>query len=424
MSKVRVDQLTEFFRQVEAGRITSEVIQEVLENAGKMHLRKVMEKYLQKAVSILERTPSSEFMYGSAMLEVAVAEAMAGKLSEARERVSKIEEAYRRAHAFARIGSITHKLSDFTAAKKAAEEEEGWSRIRTLLKIKDERIKSGDDSEDKIAFFEVVGIESYAKRLPDPTPNTNSEDEYCESLALELRKIGYYSNGNKMAERSGKFQEYLAHLVEYFVSKNELESAKMIKSEINNVWAKISALTHIALYTKSDEDLKELRQAISQIPNPDNRSELGFTHAKFAGTLAEFGLIDEAVGIAKKCFPSAESESYCRIAEALTKKHDFDNALNYLGKARNEHGIRSRACHFITIELAKVGDYQKARLIANEMDAPYYAFQAFAQIGTFSLDEIDFSSAYQLIQQLYKKSEFGKAECLAKLVQIMATAIK
>ncbi len=429
MSRATVRQITEFFRQMETGRITGEVLQEVIENAGKIHIKKLIGKYLQKARMILENTPESESFYNWALKETAIALAMVGEFDEARRTALKIKEPYFRAETFAKIGSLSigpqnfiftvARNDDFAIAHSAAYEEEGWRRVGTLLDV---YVQEWESPADCRSLIEV--LTSFASKLPDPIPNTNSEDTNCESLALAMYKAGL-PDWNVMVKKSSREQEFLAHLVEYFVSHHIvdgwLDKAKETAEEISDIWAKADAWNSIVLTTRNPEDLEKLRAAMNQISSKHGG---GFTHAKFAGTLAELGNIKEAVCITETLFPSARSEGYQHITEALVKKKQLDEAMVYAEKAGTEYGSRDYAFAAVSLGLARMGDFTRSRDTAEKIEMPTLRYETFAQIGNLSMDDKDFTKGYQVVQLFTKRNRVGKAEALARLVQIMATAIK
>ena len=114
-------QTREFFRLWAEGKITVEVLQEVIEKAGKLGFNQLFKKVLQQARKLAGQITDS-YWRAEALAAIAGALAEAKDFEQARKTAAEITDSYWRARALAAIAGASREARDFEQARKTAAE--------------------------------------------------------------------------------------------------------------------------------------------------------------------------------------------------------------------------------------------------------------------------------------------------------------
>src|SRR3989344_5697057 len=112
-------QTREFFRLWAEGKITGDVLQEVIERASTLGFRQIYKKILQQARNTAAQT-ADPYWQAKAYAAIASASREAKVFEQARKTAAQIADPYWQAKAYAAIASASREAKDFEQARKTA----------------------------------------------------------------------------------------------------------------------------------------------------------------------------------------------------------------------------------------------------------------------------------------------------------------
>ena len=116
----KTKQIIQFFEQIKLGHITTESIQELIENGTKIGFRRLLMQTMALARTAAEKVTDA---YDQSLAYKAIAEVSKdnGDFQAAREAAEKVTNAYEQSVAYKAIAEALAKNSDFQVAREAAE---------------------------------------------------------------------------------------------------------------------------------------------------------------------------------------------------------------------------------------------------------------------------------------------------------------